>query len=64
MNYIRATLLVLLFVSGTALAAPPDPNCRSDFDGDGVVTQDDIDQWTIPDPPPECDTNGNGQIDS
>ena len=63
-----ALLLALWLSPMGAFAAPGDPGCEFDFDGDGAVTEDDL--WFCQSllqvfPPiyePLCDTNGDGQI--
>ena len=61
---IFAVALVGLFVVAESIAADPDP-CLFDADGDGTVSQDDIDILCFPfvgDFSPQCDLDGDGSI--
>jgi len=59
--------LAVLFLSARSNAECSTDPCRFDFDGDGVVTQEDINQCSPvafpPSPiPPECDANCSGTV--
>ena len=61
-------LLAISLAASGAFAAPGDPGCEFDFDGDGLVTEDDL--WFCQSllqvfPPiynPLCDANGDGYL--
>jgi len=62
-----AVALVVLFLGARSNAECSTDPCRFDFDGDGVVTQEDIDLCSPASPfpgpiPPECDANCSGTV--
>ena len=61
---IFSVLLGAVIVSAESIAASPDP-CLFDADGDGIVSQDDIERLCFPFDgyfAPQCDLDGNGVI--
>ncbi len=68
LSLVLSLSLAVTLGASRALAAPGDPGCEFDFDGDGLVTEDDL--WFCQSllqifPPiynPLCDTNGDGSL--